>query len=138
VGVEESKQPDVGALGPGSGVEETAGSSTCAWIEDILERLGIGVIEVDNRTRKFTKVTPATARMMGIPSSAMMVGQSTSALIADPKERAESVARFSTDAALRERGWLRFEVQRTRYDNGAPVDLLVSLTTDYDDTGELT
>ena len=106
---------------------------TAGWVEHLLDRLGIGVFRIDHQTTSFIECNPAMARTYGFESAEAMKGQSIMGHYADPKERAEAVARLTATPEYKRTGVIRFEAQRVRQDTGEPIHVLMQLWVNQED-----
>jgi PAS domain S-box-containing protein len=106
---------------------------TPGWVENLLDRLGIGVFRINHQTTSFIECNPAMARAFGFESAEVMKGQSIMGHYADPKERAEAVARLTSTPDFKRTGLIRFEAQRVRHDTGEPIHVLMQLWVNQED-----
>ena len=105
-------------------------------LKTLLDRIQVGVFRIDDpRAGILSYANPAFCRILGFASPEDAVGTNTSETFADPKERAESFARFLADPELRESGLIRWEARRQRVDTGELVDLLITLSITFDEQG---
>ncbi|MBK6530501.1 MAG: PAS domain S-box protein [Deltaproteobacteria bacterium] len=120
-------EPSEGSVEPGEG----------AWVERVIDRLGIGVFCVDNVQQRVTRANEAYARLFGFPSAAAASGTSVLEHYVDPKERLELATRLIASPTFRETGKARVEVRRLRIDNHEPVDLALTVAATFGNDGEL-
>jgi PAS domain S-box-containing protein len=108
-------------------------------LRPLIDNLDIGVFSIDRPYEgTFSQLNPACARILGYASVEEALGASVMGHYSDPKERAETFARFLGSPAFNDRGAIKFEAQRLRHDNGEPVDVLLTLTVKVDETGRAT
>ena len=69
-------EPSEGSVEPGEG----------AWVERVIDRLGIGVFCVDNVQHRVTRANEAYARLFGFPSAEAASGTSVHDLRLDPRK----------------------------------------------------
>lgn len=119
---------DDGSSAPGTDAGGAAsGASSTDWVLDLLDRVGIGLLRVDNQTGQVRWANDAFARIVGYDSAAGVIGASVMDHYSDPKERAETVARFMANPEFRRTNVVRFEARRVRRNTGEPVDVLMRL-----------
>ena len=106
-------------------------------LREMLERLDIGAFRIDQADGTVRQANEAFARMFGFPSAEACAGTSAMSTYSDPKERAETLARYSTHPDVKTKGVLRFEARRVRNDTGEPFDVLISLVPTFDEAGRI-
>jgi PAS domain S-box-containing protein len=104
----------------------------------LVDNLGVGVFSIDNRTGRVIEANPAYARILGFASVEDAIGSSVFEHYEDPKERAETVARFLASREIRESGMIRFEAVRVRRDTRSPVPVLMTVSVVRDAQGDVT
>ena len=114
--------------------ESDAGTS----LRTLVDNLGVGVFSIDNRTGRVIEANPAYARILGFASVEDAIGSSVFDHYDDPKERAETVARFLASPEIRETGTIRFEAVRVRQDTRSPVPVLMTVSVVQNEHGEVT
>ncbi|TNF24623.1 MAG: PAS domain-containing sensor histidine kinase [Deltaproteobacteria bacterium] len=107
-----------------------------ADVWQLLEKLGIGVLRIDHRTGALADANEALVKMYGFRSREEAHGRPVLSAYADPAERAEAAARILNHPGMRRDGFVRIEAERRRIDNGAPIDVLMSIVPTLDERGE--
>jgi len=107
-------------------------------LKTLIDNLDVGVFSIEPASGVVLHINAAGARILGFPSVAEAIGKSILGLYSDPKERAETWARFVADARTRERGVVKFEAVRLRADDGRPVNVLITLSITFDAAGQPT
>lgn len=113
-------------------------SEAAGRLRALIDNLGVGVFRIDNRSGKVLEANPAYARILGYPSLEAALGSSVLDHYDDPKERAETFARFLANPEFRRQGMIRFEAVRIRQGSGEPVHVLISVSVTRDESGAIT
>ena len=129
---EDCRPPRASSEAPGA-----AGPHEGAWVERVVDRLGIAVFCVDHVQQRVTRANEAYARMFGFPSAAAASGTSVLDHYADPKDRLELATRLSASQTWRETGRARVEVTRLRIDDHRPVNVALTVAATFGDDGSL-
>lgn len=107
------------------------------WILPLLERLKIGAFKIDHQRGVMEDANKAMGQLFGAADETVLIGKSVLGYFSDPKERAEAAARVYGDPQLKEKGYVRLEVQRTDI-HGHALQLLLSLSPEFDADGQVT
>lgn len=121
----------------GESSEESVEPGEGAWVERVIDRLGIGVFCVDNVQQRVTRANEAYARLFGFPSAEAASGTSVLEHYVDPKDRLELATRLIASPTFRETGKARADVRRLRIDNHEPVDVTLTVAATFGDDGAL-
>jgi PAS domain S-box-containing protein len=89
----------------------------------------------DARNGVITQANVAFARLLGCASPEEIEGRNAAEFYPDPKERAETFARFLADPTFRATGVARFETIRRRPSDGAELPVLMSVRASFHDDG---
>ena len=107
------------------------------WVLPLLERLKIGAFKIDHSQGVMVDANKAMGQLFGASDETALIGKSVLGYFSDPKEREEAAARVYGDPQLKEKGYVRLEVQRTDI-HGQPLQLLLSLAPQFDADGQVT
>jgi PAS domain S-box-containing protein len=103
----------------------------------LVHNLPIGLFSMDDpRSGRMSQANPAMARVFGFGSTEDLKARNANETYADPKERAETFARFLADPGFRASGIAKFESVRLRRD-GTPFPALITVCTTFGEDGSI-